>query len=160
MMPATMIPVRRRVVAALAVCLALEGCSVFRGLTAPSVVVRSVELQVAERANENTPIAVDLVYVSSSQTLQDDVAKMTAEDWFTRKDQVARDFRGELDVMSFEPVPGQTIARKRLASPKVDDAAFLFARYRTAGSHRYRLTGDDTNITIVLGRDDFAVSNK
>ena len=160
MMQAIITPSRRRVVSALAVCLALEGCAVFRGLTAPSVVVRNIELQVVEKANENTPIAVDLVYLSSSQALQDDVAKMTAEDWFTRKDQVARDFPGELDVMSFEPVPGQVIARRRLARPKVNDAAFLFARYRTPGSHRYRLTGDDTNIVIVLGRDDFMVSSK
>jgi type VI secretion system protein len=150
----------RRAVPALAICLAVAGCSVFRGLTAPSVVVRSIELRVAEKANENTPIAVDLVYLSSSQALQDQVAKMTAEDWFARKDQVARDFRGELDVMGFEPVPGQVIARRRLASPKVNDAAFLFARYRTPGSHRYRLTEDDTNIAVVLGGDDFGVSNK
>jgi type VI secretion system protein len=141
---------------AFAMLLALSGCSVFR----PSISVRSIELRMAEKANENTPIAVDLVYLSSSQTLQDQVSQMTAEDWFTRKAQVARDFRGEVDVTGFEPVPGQVIARKRLASPKVDDAAFLFARYRTPGSHRYRLTEDDTNIAVVLGPDDFVVSNK
>lgn len=137
----------------LAAVASLPACSLF---TRP-VWVRSIEFRVAEAANDDTPVAVDIVYLTADPALTEEIAKMTAEDWFTRKEQLRRDFRNDLDVTSWELVPGTIRHRETLERPRVTQTGFLFARYHAPGSHRYRLTVAETAILVKLDAADFAV---
>lgn len=154
-----MIPVpRRRVLAAVASTALLPGCAAYDFLFATRVAVRQIEIRAAEGINENSPVALDLVHLSGNRTLIEEVAKMSAEDWFRRKAQLRRDFRDEVDVRSWEVVPGQLLPRSWLDRPQVNRAAFLFARYRAPGPHRYRLTENETDILVVLEASGFSVT--
>ena len=149
---------RRRAIAAVASMALLPGCAAYDLLFATRVAVRRIEIRVAEGINENSPVALDLVHLSGNRTLIEEVAKMTAEDWFGRKAQLRRDFRDEVDVRSWEVVPGQLLPRTWLDRPQVNRAAFLFARYRAPGPHRYRLTENETDILVVLEASGFSVT--
>lgn len=138
----------------------LPGCSAYEYLFGTTVFVRWIEIRSANAMNENSPVALDLVHLAGNQTLIEEVAKMSAEDWFTRKNQLRRDFRDELDIRGWEVVPGQILTRSRLDRPKVDRAAFLFARYSAPGAHRYRLTERDTDISVQLEVGSFLVTAK
>lgn len=154
-----MIPVaRRRVLAAVASTALLPGCAAYDFLFATRVAVRQIEIRAAEGINDNSPVALDLVHLSGNRTLIEEVAKMSAEDWFRRKAQLRRDFRDEVDVRGWEVVPGQLLPRTWLDRPQVNRAAFLFARYRAGGPHRYRLTENDTNILVALEAAAFSVT--
>jgi type VI secretion system protein len=148
---------RRALVGGTAIAL-LPGCAAYDLLFATRVAVRWIEIRVAAGINENSPVALDLVHLSANRTLTEEVAKMTAEDWFGRKAQLRRDFRDEVDVRSWEVVPGQLLPRTWLERPQVNRAAFLFARYRAPGAHRYRLTENDTDILVVLDAPGFSVT--
>jgi type VI secretion system protein len=134
----------------------LPGCS----LLAKPVWVRSIEFRVAESANDDTPIAVDVVYLTADPGLTEEITRMSAEDWFSRKDQLRRDFRNDLDVASWELVPGSIRHREKLAKPRVSEAGFLFARYHAPGPHRYRLTTEETAILVKLDAADFSVTTQ
>jgi type VI secretion system protein len=137
---------------------ALSGCSIYHLAVPRTVQVHAIEFHVADDANDDTPIAVDIAYLSNNSALVDEVAQMTAEDWFTRKQQLRRDFRDDLDVVSWELVPGTFRPREQPEPPKVNHAAFLFARYRAPGAHRYRLTEAEEDIVVKLEGDDFSLA--
>jgi hypothetical protein len=135
-----------------------QGCAAYHWVVPRTVSVRWIEFHVAENANDDTPIALDIAYLAADQTLIEEVAKMTAEDWFTRKEQLRRDFRDKVYAMSWELVPDTIAPRKKLERPEAGNAAFIFARYHTPMPHRYRLTDDDDDILVKLGSDDFSVT--
>jgi type VI secretion system protein len=142
----------------LAAMLLLSGCSAYHLVVPRTVRVRWIEFRVVERANENTPIAVDIAYLAANPALIEEVAKMTADDWFSRKEQLRRDYRDEVEMASWELVPGTVTPRAKLDKPAVTRAAFLFARYHAPSPHRYRLTDDDDDILVRLDTDDFSVT--
>lgn len=148
---------RRGMITSLVVLAALPGCSIYHLAVSRTVRVKTVEFHVADDANDDTPIAVDIVNVSDNSALIEEIAKMTADGWFARKEQLRRDFRDDLDVASWELVPGTFRRREQLEKPTVTHAAFLFARYNTPGAHRYRLTDDEEDIVVKLEAEDFSL---
>ena len=82
----------------------VTGCSFF----GPRVSVDGITLDVALRANDDSPIAVDFVAANDADLLIK-LPNVTAKQWFANRDQYKRDFRQSLSVWGLELVPGQLI---------------------------------------------------
>jgi type VI secretion system protein len=145
---------RRRLIQALPLLTFLQGCSAYHWVVPRTVRVKWIAFKVEAGANDDIPIAIDIAYLSADPILVDEVAKMTAAQWFDKKDQLRRDFPNAVDAVSWELVPGSVLPRTRVPEPKVDHAAFLFARYREPQPFRFKLTEDDEDIRVVLGLHD------
>lgn len=119
------------------------GCSVF----APSVKMRSLALEVAPQANDDTPIAIDFVVVNDASVLQT-LLTTNATQWFEQRAQFQRDNPTTLKVWSLELVPGQRVSFDKVPVAGEKALALLaFAGYHDAGSHRLRL--DNTRDVII-----------
>lgn len=94
-----------------------------------------VHVNVANGANGNRPIAVDLVLVLDKK-LVGEVAKLSAKDWFERRVQIQRDLPGKSEIVSWEWVPGQSAGPISVAVHPATKGAFLFAAYSNPGDHR------------------------
>ena len=110
----------------------------------------TIQVVVADTANQNSPIPVDFVMVEDKKLLQE-VAKLSAKDWFDRRVQVQRDFAAKVQVVSWEWVPGEhggpidvDVAGKTLG-------AFLFANYGNGGEHRAAV---DVNTPVIVSLGD------
>nr|WP_059392112.1 hypothetical protein [Pseudomonas toyotomiensis] len=122
--------------ALLLLILMLTGCG-FRG---ERIGLDSLMLDVAERANDDTPIAVDFVAVHDPDLLKL-LSEIPSRQWFTERDQYRRDYRQLFSVWSLELVPGQF--RDVRDFPFSGDQAaglLVFAGYNTPGAHRLRLS--------------------
>ncbi|WP_447843456.1 type VI secretion protein [Pseudomonas aeruginosa] len=125
----------RKLFLALAI-LALAGCSYF---FAPRVELQRLTLDVAARANDDSPIAVDFVAVKDAELFKE-LAGLPASQWFANREQYRRDYRQQFAVWSLELVPGQFIESESF--PLRGDRAtglLVFAGYNTPGAHRLRL---------------------
>jgi type VI secretion system protein len=107
-------------------------------------------------ANGDTAVAVDLVFISN-QVVADQVAPLSAQEYFSRRDQLERDFPGGMQVSSWELAPGQ-IARDQPVNATCNRVrTLLFARYATPGDHRQTLNGAK-DIIVWLNQADFAIT--
>lgn len=115
-----------------------------------------VEVRATETANQNNPIAMDLLLVYDQQLVQE-LLKMSAQEWFDKREQLQRDYPNSkgFDLWSWEWVPGQhevvtlpLIARAR--------AGVIFLRYFSRGEHRMRID-PHTSIVVQLLEKDFSV---
>jgi type VI secretion system protein len=115
----------------------------------------SIQVLVSESANQNSPIPVDFVMVGDKKLLQE-VAKLSAKDWFDRRMQVMRDFPAKVQVLSWEWVPGSKGGPIGVLVSKSTLGSFIFANYANSGEHRAAV---DVNSPVIvsLGPDDFAV---
>lgn len=89
--------------------LALAGCSYF---FAPRVELQRLTLDVAARANDDSPIAVDFVAVKDAELFKE-LAGLPASQWFANREQYRRDYRQQFAVWSLELVPGSSSSRSR-----------------------------------------------
>jgi type VI secretion system protein len=99
----------------------------------------AVKVQVAALANQNNPVAVDVLFVYDRDLLNT-VLQMSANDWFAKREQLARDYpqQSGFAVWSWEWVPGQIVLPQALPLQPKARAGVIFARYRSAGEHRAR----------------------
>lgn len=141
----------------LGLALALSGCS-FRG---EKIELDSLTLDVAERANDDTPIAVDFVAVHDPDLLKL-LSEIPARQWFAERGQYERDYRQLFSVWRLELVPGQF--RDVRDFPFAGDEAaglLVFAGYNTPGAHRLRLNEsgrvwlrfDSREMRLLTGQD-------
>lgn len=137
----------------LAAGLALSACSFTLG---PNVAVRSVGLQVADKANNNAPIAVDLVLITEDKLI-DQILALSAADWFNKRAQFQRDYPEGVSVISWEVVPGQVVPASEIERKYRVSAAVIFANYQAAGSHRFRL-GEEEKVRVLLNERSFTVA--
>ena len=115
----------------------------------------SIQVVVSDAANQNSPIPVDFVMIEDKKLLQD-VAKISAKDWFDRRLQVQRDFAAKVQVLSWEWVPGEHGGPISVDTAKGTRGAFIFANYTNAGEHRAAVDMSSP-VIINLGPDDFSV---
>ncbi|EMN3920563.1 T6SS protein Cts2N [Citrobacter farmeri] len=118
-------------------CLALlnNGCSFWSN----QVELKTVVIDTAADANDNTPVAVDIVAIADA-SLVPVVQTLSATQWFNARAQLQRDYPGGLQVWSLELVPGSRFtADDNPLSGAPAEATLLFARYRSEGEHRLRL---------------------
>jgi len=144
---------RRAPLLLLAVGLGVSACSFTLG---PNVAVRSVGLQVAEKANNNAPIAVDLVLITEDKLI-DQILALSAADWFSKRAQFQRDYPEGVSVISWEVVPGQVVSASEIERKYRVSAAVIFANYQTSGSHRFRL-GEEEKVRILLNERSFTIA--
>lgn len=113
----------------------IAGCSLFGS----KVSVDGVTLDVALRANDDSPIAVDFIAVNDVDLLAK-LSGLTAKQWFASREQYQRDFRQYLHVWGLELVPGQLIESSTFPLDGKPSVGLLaFANYQSPGAHRLRL---------------------
>ncbi|MFJ2537520.1 MULTISPECIES: type VI secretion protein [unclassified Pseudomonas] len=113
----------------------LTGCSFFE----PTVDLDSLTLDVAPKANDDTPIAVDFIAVNDPDLLKQ-LSGISASQWFAEREQYQRDYRQLMSVWGLELVPGQFIDHQPFPLGGKKAAGLLvFASYNTPGAHRLRL---------------------
>ncbi|MCR9221362.1 MAG: hypothetical protein NXI21_14145 [Alphaproteobacteria bacterium] len=153
----------RPLAAALSGLLLLAGCGLV-GDSAPVFSMQWVSLASEPASNRNNPTPVDLVLVYDPAA-SDQLAGLTAADWFRRKPQVLRDFPRGVKVIGWEVVPDQVIAPRELEDEDLENAdgdapraAFVYADFFTPGDHRARLEAQRA-VRIRLGSDDFTLES-
>lgn len=140
-----MIRLGRRALGAGLLLPAMAGCGMF----ASTIPLRTIAFRVAENANANSPIPVDLVLISDDAVVPP-VMALNASDWFQRREQFLRDFPGKIKVMNFELVPGSTVAPRDVERSPRPVAAVVFANYQVPGAHRLRVN-TQRDLVVVLG---------
>ena len=118
-----------------------------------------VKVHVSPKANNNNPVAVDLVLVSDKKLLQE-LMKMSANEWFEKRRQVELDYPKEtqLDAGRWEWVPGQEVRLDQVKVKYEIVGGVVFANYFTAGPHRAPIN-PRKGILITLGEDNLCVQS-
>lgn len=116
---------------------------------------KSVTVVAASDANQDSPVAVDLVFVRDPALLE--VLNATpAAKWFATRTDLQRAFPEGVGVVSLEVVPGQTL---RLTDPaRIHQLALgvlAYAAYPPPGEHRLRLQPVPGNYLLQLGPKGF-----
>jgi len=118
-----------------------------------------LKVHVSPAANNNHPVAVDLVLVSDKKLLQE-LMKMSANEWFEKRHQVALDYPKEtsLSVGRWEWVPGQQVKLDQVIVKYGVVGGVVFANYFNAGTHRAPID-PRKGILITLGEEDLCVQS-
>ncbi len=144
------------------VCLPLGGCAdgALMGaakMEKAKIWLEKVNFKVAKNVNGNSPIAVRLVIIYDDGVMGE-VSKMTADQFFEQESQLKKDHANDMDVVSWEVVPGQEMDSEAINPTKAyGKGGFVFARYGTPDVHRESLA-DEHVITIHLDEKDFYIS--
>ena len=124
-------------------------------VTSPKTQKFSIQVNISDSANQNSPIPVDFVLVKDKKLLPE-VAKMAAKDWFERRVQIQRDFPNKVQVVSWEWVPGQHVGPISIAVASDTRGAFLFANYLNGGEHR-GYVDVHAPVAVTFGPEEFSL---
>jgi type VI secretion system protein len=115
----------------------LSACSVTKKVRSAFGGDLPMQVTVAQQANENSPVAVDVVVVYDRK-LVDELLKMPASQWFAPKvkQQFLADHARKVEVRGWEWVPGQKVDRIPLEYRAGAQQVIIFADYHTDGAHR------------------------
>ena len=118
-----------------------------------------VKVHVSPAANNNNPVAVDLVLVSDKKLLKELMA-LSASEWFEKRHQFALDYPKEtgLSAGRWEWVPGQQVKLDRVIVKYEVVGGVVFANYFNAGTHRAPVDPRKP-ILITLGDEDLCVQS-
>ena len=116
-----------------------------------------LKVTIDENANNNNPIAVDLVYVASEELLAK-LLELSSQDWFAKRDQIKRDhlLGPELDYHGWEWVPGQIVPPENVTLRTKALAGVIFIKYFAPGDHRIRIN-PFRNVEIDFAEEDYQV---
>jgi len=114
-----------------------------------------LQVESAPDANQNSPVAVELLVISNEQVLAE-AMKLSAQKWFEGRDEFRRDHPDGYVSWSWEWVPGQEVAAQKLAFGVGARAGLLFSDYSSPGNHRQRFDPHQS-ILLRLAETDFAV---
>ena len=114
-------------------------------------------VQISPAANNNNPVAVDLVLVSDSKLLKE-LKKLSAKEWFEKRNQYQLDYPKEVDLDNWrwEWVPGQVVKLDPMTVKLEINGAIIFANYFTPGPHR-AIIDPRKPVLIKLGEEDLTV---
>jgi type VI secretion system protein len=116
---------------------------------------KSVTVVASSDANQDSPVAVDLVFVRDPALLE--VLNTTpAAKWFATRTDLQRAFPEGVGVVSLEVVPGQTL--RLTDSARIHQLALVvlaYASYPPPGEHRLRLQPVPGNYLLQLGPKGF-----
>lgn len=148
---------RTKILGLLLAVACLGGCSWY----GPRVGVDRLTLDVAPKANNDAPIAVDFVAIKDPDLLKQ-LSGITARQWFDQREQLQRDYRDQLSVWSLELVPGQLLDNHDFPLGGEKAVGLLvFADYANPGPHRLRLYEqrsawlkfDSRDMNLLKGKD-------
>lgn len=119
-------------------CMAFSGCAMF-GMKGHRVDWREVTLIAAQDANNDSPVAIDIVMVSDPVIL-DKLLSLRATQWFQDREDLVTTYPKALRYRSWEVVPNETLRvdRRTFSGPRVA-GVLVFARYASPGAHRQRI---------------------
>jgi type VI secretion system protein len=108
-------------------------------------------------ANQNNPIAVELVVVYDKDLLQE-LLKLNARQWFQKREQYKKDHPDDEDFISWywEWVPGQEVLSKDISFGTGARGALVFADYVTGQDNRARFDPHQ-DVRIHLQEEGFTV---
>ena len=137
---------------------ALCACSTVKDFVMPSGVKldwESVSLSVAAGANNDYPLAIDVVLVTD-EALAQKLMGMTARDWFNARNGMRKAYPDAISIDSFELAPGESIklSDKRWSGRRVA-AALVFADYLVAGPHLARVDALRGRVQLDFGASEF-----
>jgi type VI secretion system protein len=117
-----------------------------------------IEVVIAPRSNQNSPVPVAFVAVNNPK-LFEKLLEMNAKQWFEQREQLHRDFPGgeAFTEWEWEYVPGQSPPPVVIEVDGRAVGAMIFANYRSPGDHRFRV-GPNRRMRINLEDEDFTVS--
>lgn len=140
--------------ASLAAACLLAGCGMFGGPKAVKPDWKELRIVTAVDANDNSPLAIDVVLITE-RALVDDLSALSAAQYFAARDDMRRSQPDALVVQSLELAPGQSfeIDPKPFRAKK-GWAALMFANYGTPGAHRYRLQLGSSGYLLRLDAQD------
>lgn len=118
-----------------------------------------IHVKIAEKANRDSPVAVDMLYVYNDK-LYEQLIGLTSKEWFKKKAQITKDYPENtgLDFWSWEWVPGQEIPTQKLPLRPDSIGGIIFVWYHSPGAHRLSFD-PSTDIRILLLEDDFIVEH-
>jgi len=114
-----------------------------------------VKVTIAPGANDDTAIAVDFVVVYSDKLL-DEIMKVSAAEWFSKKNRFLADHPQELMVEAREWVPGQPVAPWTIQYRAGAKKVVVFADYHSGGEHRAVMPPQQAS-RVLLGETDLTV---
>lgn len=116
-----------------------------------------VKVDIDPNANQNSPIAF-AVLVVYDETMQKELRKLTAREWFEQSEQRLRDNpeMTSFDVLLREWMPGQIIKEITMPLAGKPGEGLVFADYYSEGDHRSGFN-PERGILIILGEEDFNV---
>ena len=137
---------------------ALCACSTVKDFVMPSGVKldwESVSLSVAAGANNDYPLAIDLVLVTD-EALAQKLMGMTAREWFNARHAMRKAYPDAISMDSVELAPGESIklSDKRWSGRRVA-AALVFADYLVAGPHLARVDALRGRVQLDFGATEF-----
>jgi len=108
-------------------------------------------------ANQNNPIAVELVVVYDKDLLQE-LLKLNAHQWFQKREQYKKDHPDDEDFISWywEWVPGQEVLPREISFGTGARGALVFADYVTGQDNRARFDPHQ-DVRIHLQEEGFTV---
>jgi type VI secretion system protein len=117
----------------------------------------AVRVEVSPQANNNNPVALDLVLVKSKKLLKE-LMKLSAGEWFEKRSQYRLDYPKEtgLNAGSWEWVPGQVVQIDPMPFKDKFAGGLVFANYIAPGTHR-AVIDPSKPVVIKLGAEDLTV---
>lgn len=140
-------------------CLAgLAGCSMLFP-SGDKVKWDELTLVASNDANNDSPVAVDVVFVAD-QAMLARIAELPASKWFAARTDLVGTFPNAIRYQSWELVPGQqlVVPGEKLRGPRVA-GVFVFADYPGPGAHRVRVERFNGRLVVQLGDNAFSVSS-
>jgi type VI secretion system protein len=141
-----------------AICFMGAGCSVLFP-SGDKVKWDELTLAAGDDANNDSPVAVDVVFITD-KTLLARVAELPASKWFSVRGDLAATFPDSIRYQSWELVPGQrlVVPGDKLRGPRVA-GVFVFADYPGPGANRVRVERFNGRLVVQLGDNAFSVSS-
>jgi type VI secretion system protein len=136
----------------------LASCGML-GLSGEKAKWSQVTLVASDEANNDSPVAVDVVLVSDDAMLAR-IAELPASKWFAGRADLLSTFPKSLRFRSWELVPGQRLdlPADSFSGPRVA-GAFVFANYPDPGAHRVRIQQFSGHLVVQLDSNSFTVTD-
>ncbi|WP_369407748.1 hypothetical protein [Trinickia terrae] len=139
---------------------ALAGCAMPSVLSFKGDKVKwdALTFSASDDLNNNSPVAVDIVFVTDEAMLAR-IAELPASKWFAGRADLVSTFPKSLRYRSWEFVPGThlTVSGDTFDRPRVA-AAFIFANYAGPGAYRVRIEQFSGRLAVQLDDNTFSVS--
>src|ERR1043165_5003439 len=117
-----------------------------------------MKVNIASDANNDNPVAFDLVLVTDKMLLEE-LRKISASEWFENRNHYRLTYPEEtgLRAGSWEWVPGQVVALEPITVKREIVGGIIFASYSTPGEHR-AVIDPRKSFTVTLGAEGFTVT--